>query len=202
MTTGATAPGLVIVIGANGAGKTTWALANRGVLPKPFYNADSIADGLGDPNDPDLQQEARKIVDDAIERDLENGRSFGFESTYSGSSRPEIVRRAKNLGYNVQAVFIGTEHHDINIERVRNRVQEGGHDIPKQEIIRRWIDAQNNLLRTWACFDTISILDNSGEQPVTVLKQQRGAQQAVPAPPAWVDHLMTRRAEGIGEPDR
>ena len=130
MNTGETAPGLVIVIGANGAGKTTWALANRGVLPKPFYNADSIADGLGDPNDPDLQREARKIVDDAIERDLQNGRTFGFESTYSGSSRPEMVQRAKKLGYNVQAVFIGTEHHDINIDRVRNRVREGGHDIP------------------------------------------------------------------------
>ena len=122
--------------------------------------------------------------------------------TRAGSSRPEIVRRAKKPGYNVQAVFIGTEHHDINIDRVRNRVREGGHDIPTEEIVRRWTDAQTNLPRTWKCFDTISILDNSGEQPLTVVKQLRGARQAVPAPPTWARNLMMREAEASGEPER
>ena len=40
-------PRLTVVIGANGAGKTTWARKHRETLPKPFYNADSIAEGLG-----------------------------------------------------------------------------------------------------------------------------------------------------------
>ena len=40
-------PVLVVVIGANGAGKTTWERANRDLLPSPSYNADSIAEGLG-----------------------------------------------------------------------------------------------------------------------------------------------------------
>ena len=66
MTTGATAgqqPVLAVVIGANGAGKMTWARAKRDRLPKPFYNADSIADGLGDPNNATLQEQARQLVD-------------------------------------------------------------------------------------------------------------------------------------------
>jgi predicted ABC-type ATPase len=88
-----TAPNLVIVIGANGSGKTTWSTASRDLLPKPFYNADSIAEGLGDANSDAMQREARKIVDAAIEQDLREQRSFGFESTYSGRSRPGIVRR-------------------------------------------------------------------------------------------------------------
>ena len=46
------APELTVVIGANGAGKTTWCREQRDSLPKPFYNADSIAEGLGDANDP------------------------------------------------------------------------------------------------------------------------------------------------------
>ncbi len=91
MTTRGTTPTLLVVIGANGAGKTTWARANRGLLPKPFYNADSIAEGLGDPDDSTLQAKARQIVDAAIDRDLQERRIFGFESTYSGTSRPDIV---------------------------------------------------------------------------------------------------------------
>ena len=119
MTPADTAPELLVVIGANGAGKTTWARSNRERLPKPFCNADSITEGLGGPNNADLQAAARLIVDQAIDKDLHRRRSFGFESTYSGSSRPAFVRRAKALRYTTHAVFIGTNHYDINVSRVR-----------------------------------------------------------------------------------
>lgn len=148
MTAPATTPELLVVIGANGAGKTTWTHKHRRRLPKPFYNADSIAEGLGDPNGAVLQAAARKIVDEAIEHDVRQRRSFGFERTYSGNSRPAIARRAKELGYAVHAVFVGTNHHDINIDRVRMRVQEGGHDIPIHEIVRRWGAVQDSLRKT------------------------------------------------------
>ena len=85
----------IAVIGANGAGKTTWARRHRDRLPKPFYNADSIADGLGDANNQTLQVAARTLVDERIERNLAEHGEFGFESTYSGQSRVRIVRRAK-----------------------------------------------------------------------------------------------------------
>ena len=57
-------PKLTIVIGANGAGKSTWCDRNRKErLPTDFYNADSIAKGLGDWNSPRKQQAARELVD-------------------------------------------------------------------------------------------------------------------------------------------
>ena len=84
-------PRLTVVIGANGAGKTTWARRHREALPKPFYNADSIAEGLGDANDAALQRTARKLVDERIERDLDEGNTFGFEITYSGRSRRNAI---------------------------------------------------------------------------------------------------------------
>ena len=40
---GMSRPRLVVVIGANGAGKTTWSTEHRKRLPLHFYNADSIA---------------------------------------------------------------------------------------------------------------------------------------------------------------
>ena len=83
-------PRLVIVIGANGAGKSTWCHHHRRQLPVCFYDADSIAQGLGSYDDASHQRDARVWVDRCIEEHLAAGESFGFESTYSGASRPGL----------------------------------------------------------------------------------------------------------------
>ena len=72
---------LILIVGANGAGKTTWGRAHRPWLPVPFYNVDAIAEGLGNADDPDLQREARSLVDQRIEAHLRTGQTLGFEST-------------------------------------------------------------------------------------------------------------------------
>ena len=157
-------PKLTIVIGANGAGKSTWCSSERKHLPKHFYNADSIARGLGDWNDADLQQDARDVVDGKIESHLERREDFGFESTYSGKSRPSIVKRAAESGYEVATIFIGTTNHKINIERVEKRVSDGtGHKVQKSEIVRRWTVAQDNLAATARHMTSIELLDNSSK---------------------------------------
>ena len=81
---------------------------HRDQLPLHFYNADSIAEGLGDANDPQQQAEARAIVGAAIETRFRSHEPFGFESTWSGSSRPAMVRRAHAQGYETHAVFLGS----------------------------------------------------------------------------------------------
>ena len=182
-------PRLTVVIGANGAGKTTWARKHRGTLPKPFYNADSIAEGLGDANDATLQRAARELVDERIECDLGDGNTFGFESTYSGRSRPGIVRTAKRLGYTTRAVFLGTETAAINIRRVRKRVEEGGHHVDESEVRRRWTAAWANLLATWEAFDAVQILDNSGAEPIEVARKTKHEVTTIVPLPQWAQGL-------------
>ena len=187
-------PKLTIVIGANGAGKSTWCDQHRGDLPGSFYNADSIARGLGDWNSAQKQREARKLVDSAIEEHLKARSDFGFESTYSGHSRPGIVRRAKADGYEVAAVFIGTHRPEINIDRVKARVADRtGHGVPDSEVRRRWTAAQDNLIGTSEVIDEVQLIDNSGgraQRVVTVRKDQwtRSAEEI----PGWVADLRKR----------
>ena len=182
---------LLIIIGANGAGKTTLGRAHRRWLPQPYYNVDVIADGLGDADDPILQREARALVDKRIEY-LRVGETFGFESTYSGRSRPEIVRRAKDTGYRTCAVFVGTAAHRLNVARVRRRAREGGHDVPESEIVRRWPAPWRNLLETWSAIDEIEVIDSSGQAPRRVATKQATLVQIRGALPKWAAGLAER----------
>ena len=180
---------LIVIVGANGAGKTTWGRAHRSCLPLPFYNVDVIAEGLGDANSRELQREARAVVDERIEAHLRAGHSFGFESTYSGRSRPAIVKRAKSGGYTTRALFMGTSTHRLNAARVRRRAREGGHDVPVSEIVRRWTAAWQNLLKTWDVLDTVEIVDNSGTSPRLVASKRSTEIQLCGALPAWAAAL-------------
>lgn len=55
----------------------------------------------------------------------------------SGRSRPAMVRTAHRQGYQAHAIFLGTDHVDNNIARVRRPMLEGGHHVPENEIRRR-----------------------------------------------------------------
>ena len=183
---------MTIVIGSNGAGKTTWCRQHPHELPEAFYNPDAIAQDLGDWNNAGNQLEAGRIVNAAIRRHLEQREDFGFESTYSGRSRPRIVRAAASNGYAVRAVFIGTNGAEINIERVRQRVRSGtGHDVPLPEITRRWSAAQTNLSETAASLGAIDVLDNSHGVTRHVARITRGEITLPGTPtPEWARALI------------
>ena len=185
-------PKLTIVIGGNGAGKTTWCRQHPHELPEAFYNPDAIAQDLGDWNDAGNQREAGRIVNAAIRRHLERREDFGFESTYSGRSRPRIVRTAASNGYDVRAVFIGTNGPEINIERVRQRVRSGtGHDVTVPEITRRWSAAQKNLAETAASLGAIDVLDNSHGMTRHVASVTKGGiRLPATSTPAWARALI------------
>lgn len=191
---------LTIVIGGNGAGKSTWCRDHRNELPRDFYDADSIAAGLGDWNSSVKQREARELVDRAIQKHLKRGEGFGFESTYSGRSRPRLVETAKAAGYAVRAVFVGTRRPDINVYRVRSRVANNtGHDVVEAEIRRRWTAAQDNLVRTAHALARIDLLDNSGHRTRQVVRIQEGRVHEMRKPtPLWASELTRRIQAQVG----
>lgn len=193
-TPGIAMPRLNVVLGGNGSGKTTWAREHRDTLPKHFYDADSIANSLGDWNDEAYLFEARDIIDQRVEARLAKQEDFGFESTYSGQSRPAIVEKAKKSGYEVTCIFIGTENPDINVERVRARAEAGtGHAVPENSIRYRWKASQQNLVKTFHFMNHMKIIDNSEEKPITVLETRNGRIiHRTSLMPEWANNMVSQ----------
>ncbi len=129
---------LYIISGCNGAGKTT---ASYTVLPeildcREFVNADEIARGLSPFNPESMAIEAGRLMLKRIEELLSRNETFSIETTLATKSYLNLVRRAQSKGYRVNVVFFWLRTSELAVQRVAERVQHGGHNIP-EDIIRR-----------------------------------------------------------------
>ena len=59
-----------------------------------------------------------------------NSNKFTFETVMSHPSKLEFMRKAKEHGFRVYLYFISLDNPNINIGRVKTRVEQGGHDVP------------------------------------------------------------------------
>ena len=152
---------LWMLVGGNGAGKTTFYnnyLKSRGIA---FVNADNIAKTLDQDNPERLSYKASKIAEHLRKELLNKEVSFCFESVFSHHSKIDFMAEAKALGYEIILVFIHVEHDEINQARVIQRVAEGGHNVPPEKIKSRIPRTLNNIKRAIPLADQSYILDNS-----------------------------------------
>src|ERR1043165_1020823 len=130
-------PNLYIIAGCNGAGKTT---ASVTIFPeilgcREFVNADNIAAGIPPFNVEGVAVEAGRIMLQRIGELLQMGSDFAIETTLATRSYVHLVRRAKELGYNVSLIYIWLNTPELALQRVAERVRKGGHNIPP-EVVR------------------------------------------------------------------
>ena len=138
---------LYIIAGCNGAGKTT---ASFTILPeilecKEFVNADEIAKGLSPFQPEKVAFEAGRIMLHRINELLANNEVFAFETTLATKSYKQKVLTAQEKGYKVVLLFFWLNSVDLAIERVKLRVQDGGHNIETDVIRRRYKNGITNL---------------------------------------------------------
>ena len=155
-------PFLLIIAGPNGAGKTTLAdrLRREGIDLGEYINPDDIAKELGGSLTEHFLQ-AQEIADKRREDCISAKRSFSFETVMSHPSKVEVLVRAKEAGFFVQLFFVGTDDPRTNIDRVANRVAQGGHDVPTDKIVSRWDRAMGLVHEAIRAVDDALIFDNS-----------------------------------------
>lgn len=133
-------PRLYIISGCNGAGKTT---ASYSLLPEmldcsEFVNSDEFAKGLSpfDPSKAAIQ--ASRFMLMKIRYLLKKQQDFAIETTLATRTLLKTVRMAQDAGYTVTLLYFWLKSPELAIERVRARVEAGGHNIPEETIRRRY----------------------------------------------------------------
>ncbi len=164
---------LYIISGCNGAGKTT---ASYSVLPKlldckQFVNADEIAKGLSPFCPESVAIQAGKLMLLRIEELLADDKTFSIETTLATRSYSELVKRAQEKGYKVTLLYFWLNSPELAVERVARRVREGGHNIPKDVIYRRYEKGLKNLFNIFIpIVDSWMIVDNGVEPREIIAK--------------------------------
>lgn len=141
---------LCIIGGCNGAGKTTLA---RELLPRlslmRFLNADEIARGLS-PLDSSLAAfKAGRILLEEARTLIDAGSSFALESTLSGKTYVALIRQAKERGFRILLHYVVIGSAEQAIERVKLRVKLGGHDVPPDDVARRFERSRRHLFEDY-----------------------------------------------------
>jgi predicted ABC-type ATPase len=162
------APRCIVIAGPNGAGKTTFAQEYLPSYAKivHFVNADLIAAGLSPLRPESAAIPAGRLFLKELDRLATRGTDFAFESTLSGVAYVPKLKRWKAAGYRVEIVYLSLRSPSIALRRIAARVRQGGHNVPKSEVIRRF-------RRSWLNFRTLYqpladvwwVYDNSGDRP-------------------------------------
>ena len=144
-------PYLYIIAGCNGAGKTT---ASFTILPemlkcREFVNSDEIAKGLSPFNADSIAL-------------IASGETFAMETTLATRTVANLIREAQREGYYVTLLYFWLNTPELAIERVKQRVAAGGHNIPENTIRRRYAAGIRNLFELYLPIcDYWMITDNS-----------------------------------------
>ncbi len=117
---------------------------------------------------------------------LESRTSFAIETTLSGHNYLRTMLDARQLGFDVVLIYVGTDSSDINVARVNNRVLLGGHHVPEEDIRRRYERSLANLELAVARTDHGLIFDNSTKDGFRLVAQfAQGEPQWLGDLPSW-----------------
>lgn len=166
-------PNLYIISGCNGSGKTT---ASYTLLPdildcRQFVNSDEFAKSLS-PFDPSAASiTASKYMLMRIHYLLGKYEDFSVETTLATRTLLNIIAEAHEVGYEVTLLYFWVSSPEVAIQRVRERVASGGHNIPDNVVRRRYVMGLDYLFNSYIPVCDRWILADNTKTPFTVVAE-------------------------------
>jgi predicted ABC-type ATPase len=171
-------PIFLIIAGPNGSGKssaykdaeveavgrTVW-IINPDILTARILKIE----GLGQ-NEANL--EAVKRIESWLDASIQAHQSVGVETVLSTDKYRRLVTAAKRHRFEIHLIYVLLKTPQLNIERVKLRVQKGGHDVPEDKIVSRWYKSLEQLPWFLQQADKASLYDNSGAEPKLIGKKE------------------------------
>jgi len=158
-------PLILVFAGPNGSGKSTVTK----LIPQygTYINADNLKVEYA-LTDLEAAQKAESLRNKLLEKKSD----FTFETVLSTDRNLHLLQNAKKIGYQVHCIYVLTCNADINIARIKSRVQEGGHDVPEEKVRSRYTKALKLLPKLIDVCDIILVYDNS-VMPSLIFKKDK-----------------------------
>lgn len=151
----------IIIAGVNGAGKSTLYETLDELKEMPRVNTDEIVKTLGDWRDTSILMAAGKQAVQLLNQYIDDGVTFNQETTLCGKAILRNIKKAKEKGYCIEMHYVGVDSVEIAKERVKSRVDNGGHGIPETDIEKRYIETFRNLKEILKDCDLAAFYDNT-----------------------------------------
>ncbi len=126
---------------------------------------------------------------------IRNRKKISCETVMSHSSKLDLLDFSNSCGYKNYLYFICTADPKINIDRVRLRVQQGGHSVNEEKILSRYYRTLGLLSKAVKKTYRTFLWDNSEEEPKLILEVFKGEkvtfyQNTIPS---WVNEYLLKR---------
>ena len=176
-----------IIGGVNGVGKSsfTGVLKERSTDLGMIVDVDKITAELGG-NTLEGGKAALRKISECIDK----GISFTQETTLSGRKTEATAKQVRDLGYHVRLFYIGLDSAEESLSRIANRVKRGGHDIPHDDVVRRFAGRWEAVAKVLPYCDEAEFYDNDNGF-VLVAEYRNGELRPVGRRrPQWLMELM------------
>lgn len=196
-------PALWIIAGPNGSGKSSaYGMAS---VDEPMgsiwiINPDLLTarildqEGL-EPMDANLAAVQR--IEAWLDASIDTHQTIGVETVLSTEKYRRLVAHARGRGFVINLIYVFLDSVELNIERVRTRVQKGGHHVPEDRIRSRRERSFDQFGWFFTQADSADVFDNSGATPRRVMSK-RGAEIVVlSAPPIELINSIDRADPGF-----
>ena len=138
---------------------------------KEFVNSDEFAKGLSpfDPSKASIQASRYMLL--KIRYLLKKQSDFAVETTLATRTLLKTVRMAQAAGYSVTLLYFWLNSPELAIERVKARVESGGHNIPEETIRRRYKVGIDYFFHDYAPICERWILADNSQIPFRVIAE-------------------------------
>lgn len=154
-----------MIAGPNGAGKSTFSkyLSPSGAV---IFDVDKVVAHL-EAQSPRMRK--KQVYEAATQEFFRQATAavrlkehFTLETNFRDEGLADIVAQFKGFGYTTNMVYLTLEHIDQSIDRVQQRVTNGGHFVDDKNIRENYNLGLTYLEQFADRFDNVDILDASG----------------------------------------